>query len=279
MDEQPRQVRIDGARLAYVDAGAGDSVVFVHGSLGDFRSWGFQMEPFAKRYRAIAYSRRGHWPNDPIPAGTPYAIADHMADLGAMIEALGIAPVHLVGASYGAMTALTLTAERPELVRSLVLGEPPILSWLLASPKSAPLVADFDSRAWSPAREAFRRGDQDAGVRRFIDGVVGSGGFDRLPEPARAMMLENAPEMANEVEAPPATYFTPLRPADTTRIRIPTLLLTGEASPPMFGRIIDELAGSLPLNERAVIPHASHAMQLGNPPAYNESVLAFLARH
>lgn len=279
MDAQPRGVRIDGAELAFVDAGAGDSVVLVHGSLGDLRAWGFQIEPFAKRYRAIAYSRRGHWPNDALPPGSPYAIADHVADLGALIEALGIAPVHLVGTSYGAMTALTLTAERPELVRSLVLGEPPILYWLLASPGTAPLVADFDARAWGPAREAFRRGDQDAGVRRFIDGVLGEGGFDRLPEPARAMMLANATELACEVETPPKVYFTPLRAADTARVTTPTLLLTGEWSPPMFGKVIDELAGCLPDAERAVIPKAPHAMQLGNPTAYNETVLAFLGRH
>ena len=63
MDPQPSTVTVNGAELSYVERGSGDAVVFVHGSLGDYRAWGFQMEPFAQRYRAIAISRRRHWPN------------------------------------------------------------------------------------------------------------------------------------------------------------------------------------------------------------------------
>ncbi len=60
---QPRPVRVNEADLAYVEQGAGDPVVFVHGSLNGYRRWGEQLAPFAARYRAIAYSRRRHWPN------------------------------------------------------------------------------------------------------------------------------------------------------------------------------------------------------------------------
>jgi non-heme chloroperoxidase len=60
MDAQPRTIDANGTELVYVEQGDGETVVFVHGSLSDFRSWGLQMAPFAQRYRTIAYSRRGH---------------------------------------------------------------------------------------------------------------------------------------------------------------------------------------------------------------------------
>jgi non-heme chloroperoxidase len=93
------------------------------------------------------------------------------------------------------------------------------------------------------------------------------------------MMLDNAPEMRIEVDTAPEAYFPGLRCEDVRQLRVPTLLVTGALSPLMFHRIADELARCLPMAERAVIPAASHAMHLGTPQAYSETVLAFLARH
>src|SRR5579884_1370942 len=47
-----------GIVLHYVDEGAGTPIVFVHGSISDGGYWSDQIPQFAKRYRAIAYSRR-----------------------------------------------------------------------------------------------------------------------------------------------------------------------------------------------------------------------------
>jgi len=87
--------------FAFVSHGTGDAVVFVHGSVSDYRSWQHQIPRFAQRYRAIAYSRRYHWPNPPPGEGVAYTIDRHVADLIAVIEALGLAPARLVGSSYG----------------------------------------------------------------------------------------------------------------------------------------------------------------------------------
>ncbi len=51
-------------------------------------------------------------------------------DLASFIRGLGLQKSHVVGSSYGAYTALVLAAMHPELVRSLTIGEPPILPWL-----------------------------------------------------------------------------------------------------------------------------------------------------
>src|SRR6476620_1263520 len=131
MADQPRHevLPVNETELAFVSQGTGDAVVFVHGSVNDYRSWRSQTTFFAGSYRAVAYSRRYQWHN-PLPAdGASYAIDQHVVDLIALIETLERAPVRLVGSSYGAMTSLIAAIARPELVRSLVLGEPPLLPW------------------------------------------------------------------------------------------------------------------------------------------------------
>ena len=50
-----KAVFINGDSIHYIDMGKGDPVVFVHETLGDYRTWQTQMDTFAKNYRVIAY--------------------------------------------------------------------------------------------------------------------------------------------------------------------------------------------------------------------------------
>jgi pimeloyl-ACP methyl ester carboxylesterase len=279
VDAQTRTVTVNGAELAYVEQGSGDPLLLIHGSLGDFRSWGLQMATFAEQYRVIALSRRRHWPN-PWPANDDgLCSADtHAADLAAFIDMLDLGRSHLVGSSYGALSALTMAVRHPDLARSLVLGEPPLLSWLTETEDRAHSDA-FQANAWRPAGQAFERGEPEEGVRRFINGVIGDGAFDRMPPNVRADMLDNAPEMGIELQTPLDIYFPHLTCADVAGVTAPTLLLTGARSPAMFHRVTDRLEKCLPSAERAVIPDASHSMHGANPVAFNRTVLAFVDRH
>jgi len=120
------EIRANGQVFHYLDEGIGSPLVLVHGSIADYREWTKQIGPFSQHYRVIAYSRRYHWPNSP-PGKEPDATLDRQAeDLEAIIRALGIAPAHIVGHSYGGATALVVALRRPELVRSLVLVEPAV---------------------------------------------------------------------------------------------------------------------------------------------------------
>lgn len=272
----PQTVVINGAELRYIEMGQGIPVVFVHGSLNDLRSWKSQLEVFSQHYRVVAYSRRYHYPCGNIDDVSGYPATIHREDLAALIQRLGLAPAHLVGSSYGAYVSLLLAAKYPDLVRSLVLGEPPALT-MLGNEPGGPLDRQLQVLALS--RRAFDAGDMEQGVRIFIDSVIGNGAFDRLPPPARQMMLDNAPEMSLEVRTPPEEYFSSFSCAVAKTIRNPALLLTGEISPKMFSLVTDELERCLPNQERRMIAQASHGMHSMNPTAYNETVLAFLAQH
>ena len=80
-------IDVNGARLEYTDAGRGEPLVFVHGSLEDLRIWRRQVELFSAHYRVIAYSRRYHHPNAAPGDGDPvYTASLHAADLADLIE-------------------------------------------------------------------------------------------------------------------------------------------------------------------------------------------------
>jgi pimeloyl-ACP methyl ester carboxylesterase len=107
-----QHVDVNGAHLAYVEKGQGEPVVFVHGGISDLSIWGPLLEPVSHRYRAIAYSRRYAWPNQPIPEGVPDTIAPHAADLAQLIENLHLGAAHVVGNSWGAFVALVVARDR-----------------------------------------------------------------------------------------------------------------------------------------------------------------------
>ncbi len=277
-DDRPLSVvAANGARLAYTEAGRGEAVLFVHGSLDDLRSWRHQMAPFAARYRTVAYSRRYHYPNPWPGDGSDYSAGLHAADLAGVIRALDLAPIHLVTSSYGGNIALYLTAQQPELVRSLVLCEPPLLPWLVGIEGGSALWDEFVQQIWLPARCAFAAGDLEAGARAFLDGVMGRPTFAHLPPSARAMIMDNAPEMRAETLA--NNYFPPFTCQDAVRIQQPVLLLKSELGPRVFHLIVDALCDCLPRARCGMIPGASHAMHVGNPQVFNEVVLMFLAQH
>jgi pimeloyl-ACP methyl ester carboxylesterase len=80
--------------------------------------------------------------------------------------------------------------------------------------------------------------------------------YARLSEARREQARQNVRPLAAALLG---KGFEPLREAEVTSVRVPTLLVTGERSPALFPRLTDRLAELLPNSRRAVIPGASHS--------------------
>jgi pimeloyl-ACP methyl ester carboxylesterase len=175
---------------------------------------------------------------------------------------------------------LVLAREHPELVRSLVLAEPPVLPLLFRGEQGDSLGSLFYARALDPARAAFAHGDSVGGVRAFFEGASGQPGlFDRLPPAARADLLAHAFELRREMLANRRDYLPAISCAELGRVTTPVLLLRGDRSPPIFARINDEMARCLLSDTTVVIRGAGHPVHAGNPAAYNQVVLRYLMTH
>ncbi len=113
-----KSVDIRGEKLHYVERGEGETLIFVHGVLSDYRSFLPRVEPYSKDYHAVTYSRRYAWPNrQEFDESVDYTVRIHAADLYAFIQKLNLGKVHLVGHSYGAFTALKMALDHPEVVK------------------------------------------------------------------------------------------------------------------------------------------------------------------
>jgi non-heme chloroperoxidase len=283
-NNNPKSIEINGRQLRYVDQGEGQQqppVVFIHGGLDDYRCWQFQVDSFSKKYRAISYSRRFAYPNKWIGNITQdNTVEDNARDLAELIRKLDIAPAHLVGASYGAYITLYFASKNPELVKTMVLNEPPIFEFLARSSikEDVELLQAFITRVQRPSQDACKRGDFGKGVQVFMDAIMNMENFfEKLPEEVKEYLLDNAKSLESELESAVSTSFTI---EDIKQITtIPTLQVKGELSPKLFLRIVDILTETMPNNtEQIVIPNVSHDdFKSGN--FFTSKVMQFFERH
>jgi pimeloyl-ACP methyl ester carboxylesterase len=274
---EPKQVRVNGVEIHYVERGRGEPLILLHGGQGDYRSWGPQMEAFSRRHRVIAYSRRYNYPNNnPLTARYRAAYTD-ADDLAAFIRHLKFERVHLVGTSAGALAALVLAAEHPRMVRSMVLAEPPVHRWAKDDPKGEALYREFMTSIWEPAGAAFKVGDDRGAMRILVDGFAGAGRFDALPPEGRAVAMQNSRFFKAATSS--ADPFPAVSKDKVRRLGMPVLIITGENTIRLHKFVNGELARLLPRAERATIPQAGHGSARENPQAFNEAVTKFLENH
>jgi len=273
--------------VAYVERGHGAPVVLVHGSTSDYRTWDGVLDALAERFRAIAYSRRYHWPNERIHEGADYSMQEHVDDLEALTGILDAAPAHLIGHSYGGFLCLLLAIRRPELVRSLILVEPPVLTMftsnrpspremvrlLLTRPRTAIAIARFGAMGVAPTIAALERGDTDGALERFGPAVLGREWFRSLSTARREQARVNF-----IVAEFLGSGFSRLGDEDVRSVACPVLLINGARSPRLFHHMIDRLAELIPSAERADIPQASHIVHEDNPAAWGTAVMQFLIK-
>jgi len=274
----PIAVRVNDVELHYVDYGHGTPVVLIHGSLADYTYWELsgQISLLADEHRVIAYSRRYNYPNRNV-RGADHSPMVEAGDLTAFLDRLAVGPVHLVGHSYGAYTALVYALEHPERVRSLVLAEPPIIAWLPDIAGGEGIHEGFMENIWAPLAQSFMEGGTAAGLEftaRWYFGVP----WEEVTAEWQVLFSRNVAEW--HALAVSAHTFPKLPEQRVRALTVPTLLLSGGNNALGFNDLVDgHLERLLPNAERVVIPEASHEMFLDDRAASASAMLEFFQRH
>lgn len=256
--------------LAYEAAGSGETLVLVHAGVADRRMWDPQWPAFAASHRVIRYDLRGY--GESLPPTGPWS---HHADLLGLIEELGIARAHLVGASVGAGIAVEAALAQPRAVGSLVLAAP-------GGALYGGATEDLRS-VWHDEVEALDRGDLDAAVevnlRAWVDGP------DRAPDavdPAiRAFvgaMQRDAFELPEwDPDGAPESELEPPAHARLAEITCPTLIVVGEADQIATLEAANGLAADIPNAQLVSWPDTAHMLTLERPEEFGRFVLGFVA--
>jgi len=117
------KVQANGVELHYLQSGAGENIVMLHGFLGNQAVWHLQIVPqLRKRFCVTTFDMRGHG-YSAMPA-TGYTARDLAFDLKGLLDELDIESAHLVGHSYGADVCMYFALLWPERVRRLAALEP-----------------------------------------------------------------------------------------------------------------------------------------------------------
>lgn len=272
-----KSVKVNGVKLHYLEEGKGTPVIFVHGGLEDYRAWESQIKPFSKNYRIIAYSRRYNFPNDNSSVRSDYSAVVEAEDLAAMIKKLKLKPAHIVGHSYGAFTALFLAVKHPEMIRTLVLSEPPVLGLSAEKPEGKVLYDEFMKNLWNPAGNAFNRKENEQALRLTVKYFAGADVFDQVPETLREYWKANSKEWQALTTS---TNAFPLLPReDIKKIKAPVLMLSGENTLNILKFVDNELQPLFAKSERVIFKKASHDMWSEQPEMVGKAVLTFLAKY
>jgi non-heme chloroperoxidase len=274
----PRSIRVDGVELHYVEQGNGPPLVLVHGSLADYSYWqrSRQIDLLSGSHRVIAYSRRYNYPNT-NPTADLHSPMIEAGDLGAIIDRVAGEPVHLVGHSYGAYTALVHAMDHPGSVRSLVLAEPPIIAWLPQIPGGEGILESFMEGVWTPLGRAFAEGGDAAGLDFTARWYFGVPWEEVAPEWQQSFRRNVAEWRA--LAGSPAT-FPDLDEARIRRLEPPVLLISAGRNAGGFNDLIDgHLDRLLPTSRRLVIADASHEMFLDDSEGSAAAILQFVSEH
>lgn len=252
-----------------VASASGPPLLLLHGVTSRWQTWLPVMPSLALRWQLHALDLRGHGASGRMPGA--YRINDYADDVVAALQREIGAPTVIVGHSLGAIIATAVAARVPELVRAVVLEDPPLAAFrheqLRERSEHAGFVAlrDLARGNLSPddmlTALSARRPELDrAGVRAWATAI------GALDPDVLTLIVEDRAKVGYEQD-------DCLR-----RISAPTLLLQGE--PSLGGALIDEDAlravDLLKQGTYVKLPHVGHGIHTVDPSGFCRVVHDFL---
>jgi pimeloyl-ACP methyl ester carboxylesterase len=253
----------DGTPIAYHRRGNGQPLVLVHGSgAANPMAWVGVIPTLEEHFTLYTPDRRGRGDSGD---GATYGLEREVEDIAALIDSIG-APVHLLGHSFGALCALEAALIAPA-IHKLILYEPG-----LTFPDQPLYPAGVVDRLQSLLDAGDREGALVLLYREVV--MMTPEDIDALRASlAWVARVGSAHTMIREAHVEEAYRFEGARFA---AMHIPTLLVSGEDSPPILKRATDTIAAALPDSRIAVLPGQQHLAMYSAPDLLSKTILYFL---
>jgi pimeloyl-ACP methyl ester carboxylesterase len=266
------KANVNGRVLEYEVKGSGEPVLLIStGPIADSFVPLFP-EKALERYRLIRYRQRSL--NGGSHGHAPVSFAVHAADAAALLGHLGVRQAHVAGHSTGAIIALQLAMDSPDVVRTLALLEPPLAA--------APSAAAFFEKA-GPALAAYGAGDRQGSMSKFLSLVCS---LDW--ETCRSVIEKAVPDgvalamgRSDDVFGSylPALTAWPFGAAQAAAISQPVLSVLGTESERWFADGHELLHTWFPQVEACRIEGAAHLLHLQRPGPVARGLADFMGRH
>jgi pimeloyl-ACP methyl ester carboxylesterase len=250
----PKLIR-DGVELYYEVHGAGPVLLLTHGYSSTSQMWRSQIEAFASSHTVVVWDMRGHGHSDYPADQAAYSEAHTVADMAALLGAVGAQRAIIGGLSLGGYMSLAFHRQHPDAVRALLIID--------TGPgfKQDAARAQWNATALQRAESLEREGlsvlksasaERAYAVHRSAQGIA---------KAARGMLTQHTSQV---IESLPT-------------IKVPALIVVGADDTP-FLAACDYMAAKIPGAQKVVLPNAGHAANLDQPAAFNAAVGDFLKR-
>jgi len=256
-------VDLGGYRMAYRQWGRTDqtdAIVLVHGITSSSLSWIRVAPRLARHTRVIAVDLKGHGDSDRPAAG--YRLSDQADEVAALVEALGLRNIHLMGHSWGGAISAVL-ASRSILPIARVVLEDPALA-VTGNPEITRNYVNSVGLGRAETEAAVRASAAPGWTEDDIQGKVDAA-VKASPKSVQAVFDENGPWNVAD---------------DLLRVHVPTLLVRAEVE--RGGIVAESVLEALqanPLIQVVTIPGADHNIHRGQFDAFMTTVEDFLGRN
>jgi 3-oxoadipate enol-lactonase len=250
---------INGTTIAYEQTGDGLPLLLLNGVMMTMQSWALQVPRLSARFRCVLHDFRGQL-RSAKPGG--YTLAQHVDDLRALLDFLGIERADVAGTSYGGEIGMLFALAHPERVRRLIV----IACVAAADDALRKTVGRWIDVARHDPQHLYDATVHDNFSEAFLTPQFIELGQERL----RSYTPEWFEAFAQLCE----TALT-LR-VDLQQIAVPTLVVCGEndaLKPVVHSRAI---AAAVPNAELVIVPGAGHAVVIEKPDEVCAEIESFL---
>jgi pimeloyl-ACP methyl ester carboxylesterase len=269
--EERLEVPVGRARLAVVRRRAGGAAhgLFLHSGISDLRSWEGVLEQLDSEMDVAAYDRRGF-------GTTSYTAEAHdqVADLVAVLDALGMHRAVLVGNSRGGLIALDAALTHPERVSALVLVAPAVSG---APEVDGSMIDSVEAAIWETLAAAEAADALDAlnlgEIRLWLDGPRAPEG--RVGGTLRDLALDMN-RIALHADSPGHEPWTVDAWSRLAELRCPVLVVSGDLDLLHIRERCRWLASHIPGAQLRVMEGAAHLAAFEQPAVFAAHVRQFL---
>ncbi len=215
--------------------------LFLHGLTAVAEVWGPTIDALGTDCpQCLALDQRGHGHSPKPPHG--YSVGDYVKDAAATIQALGLAPVHLVGHSMGARVAMVLAARRPGLLRSVTIIDIGPEAWKANWEQTVEgidrIPLSFPSLEAAPGAGAASRGGEstDAAFRAAQRQSIARARLQLLPDGTVSWLASREALKQTVIAHRSRGYWS-----EWKRVQPPALLIRGSTSNELRPAIRDRM--------------------------------------
>jgi pimeloyl-ACP methyl ester carboxylesterase len=254
---------LNGVDLFYKEAGRGPAILLIHGSGSNADIWGEVFKELTQGHRVIAYDRRGFRYSRHAPVNDYHR---HGEDAASLLLTLKAAPATVVGWSGGGLTALDLAVNHPDVIRSLVLVEPP----LHAKKHMTVQMAHTFIKVQILRRLRGTRAATRTFLRWASSYTTGGCAFDKMSDEQQEAMLSTADATMGDLDGGTGENISLDQVA---AISAPLTCLLGDLTAPAIANATRRIVAAHPGARLVMIPGAGHAVSFDRPRQFVTAVL------